>query len=265
MVDSSLTKQQVVESLYQYLESVLNEHQKRSQNMQLYQSVMKLAAWQSERLVSTYEDMMHMPRYTEAMHFFRCDMYAPKDFSRRDLEAQKVLPMMTKIVPAHMVETLESVMELNALTMRLDTDLALALLNLGVIDAINGDNYAAAYRLCDNYKIRAYQIKLLIKLGQAVERYVHMPYISMTLKMMKKPASLLGLSELHEFFERGYSGFKQIGDSGEFLSEIKQREQQILENIFNSHPEPFTIKKNKLNSFWNSLFAQQPPQTVEHS
>lgn len=234
-------KNTIANSLSEHFEHVLSEHEKRRNDSELSHCLMQLAQWQSERLVKTYDDLINAPRYRQAMLFFKEDMYAPKDFSQRDMEAHKVLPMMKKIVPNKMLSTLSAVMELNALTMDLDHKLAMQLKEQGDIEQITEQNYAHAYRECDNYTERQYQIDLLVRLGQQVGRYVKMPYISMTLKMMTGPANVMGLGHLHDFFERGYAGFKKMGDTREFLRYIEQRETKILNNIYDSKSNPFDI------------------------
>lgn len=241
-----MSKHDITELLKAHLNTVAAEHEKRHNDPERQHAIMQLAQWQSNRLLETYSDLVAQPRYREAMLFFKEDMYAPKDFSKRDSEAQKVIPMMVRIVPSNMVETLESVMELNALTMQLDDQLAMAIKGLGHIEHITAEHYAEGYRVCDNYDTRVHQIELLVKLGQAVSKYVTMPYIATTLKMMGGPASMMGLSALHEFFKRGYGGFKKIGDTDAFLSEIQFREMQILNNVFANKEAPFCVGTHEI-------------------
>ncbi len=241
-------KQEKIQQLYAQMEKVLQDHQKRKTNPELEQDVLKLAEWQSQRMLRTYADMFATARYFPPMNFFKEDMYAPKDFSKRDLEAKKVFPVMSRVVPAGMVGTLALVMEVNALSMALDDRLAAALKQLGAIDAITPAAYGEAYRLCDNRAEREYQIELIVKVGQAVNRYVKFPYISGALKIMHKPAHMLGLGDLQDFLERGYEGFKHMGDASEFLLQIEDREGKILDNIFAGKDDPFDIDTIPLKS-----------------
>ncbi len=235
-------KQQNSQQLYAQLDKVLKDHQKRKTNPDLEKDVLKLAKWQSQRMLRTYADMFATDRYNPPMSFFKEDMYAPKDFSQRDLEAKKVFPVMSRVMPAGMVGTLALVMEVNALSMELDDRLAEALKELGLIDEITPAAYGEAYRRCDNRAQREHQIKLIIEVGKAVNRYVKFPYISGALKMMSKPAHMLGLGDLQDFLERGYEGFKHMGDAGEFILQIEDRETKILDNIFAAKDDPFDIE-----------------------
>lgn len=234
-------KQEKSEQLYAQLDRVLKDHHKRKQNPELEQDVLKLAAWQSQRMLRTYADMFSTERYNPPMTFFKEDMYAPKDFSKRDLEAKKVFPVMSRVMPGGMVGTLALVMEVNALSMDLDDRLAEALKGMGAIDDITPQSYAEAYRICDNKAEREHQIKLIIEVGKAVNRYVKFPYISGALKVMSKPAHMLGLGDLQDFLERGYEGFKHMGDATEFITQIEDRESKILNNIFAGQGDPFDI------------------------
>ena len=83
---------------------------------------------------------------------------------------------------------------------------------------------------------------LIIAVGKAVNRYVKFPYISGALKVMSKPAHMLGLGDLQDFLERGYEGFKHMGDAGEFILQIEDRESKILANIYAEKEDPFDIE-----------------------
>src|SRR5215213_671605 len=61
--------------------------------------------WQSRRLSTSYADIAAQPRYRAATGFFLQDLYGPKDFSRRDEEMLRILPTMSRILPASAVET----------------------------------------------------------------------------------------------------------------------------------------------------------------
>jgi hypothetical protein len=81
----------------------------------------ELKAWQSKRLAGTYADLASQPRYAAATRFFLEDLYGPKDFSARDEELLRIVPVMEKLLPAHAVETAALAIELEeALGRRLD-------------------------------------------------------------------------------------------------------------------------------------------------
>jgi hypothetical protein len=47
--------------------------------------------------------------------------------------------------------------------------------------------------------------------------------LSGMLKLMRGPAHLAGLGELHEFLERGFNAFRGMGSASEFLDGDRQQ------------------------------------------
>src|SRR5690349_6326141 len=94
----------------------------------------ELKEWQSERLKGTYADVALQPRYRAATSFFLEDLYGPKDFSGRDQAMLRIVPVMTRILPATALETASLAIELEALSEDLDQRTAAAL-PPGPIDA----------------------------------------------------------------------------------------------------------------------------------
>ena len=66
----------------------------------------RLRAWQAARLAKTHADLLASPQFSIAATFFLSDLYGPKDFSERDAEMEKVLPIMTTMLPVSGLRTL---------------------------------------------------------------------------------------------------------------------------------------------------------------
>ena len=56
----------------------------------------RLADWQARRLRMTYADLAADPRYSAAIEFFQNDLYGAADFSRRDADLARVVPVMVQ-------------------------------------------------------------------------------------------------------------------------------------------------------------------------
>ncbi|MGM0563360.1 MAG: FFLEELY motif protein [Pseudomonadota bacterium] len=235
-------KQRNAQKLYEQLSAAIERHRFRKQNPELDRQVRELAYFQANRLLKTYADLYRSDSYRKAVLFFTDDMYGPKDYSQRDMDAKKVYPLMSRVLPASMIGTLATVMELNSQTMALDEAMVKELNQLGGTDDINEENYAEAFRRCDNREARDRQLKLVIQVGKELERYVRMPYVSGALKLARKPAHLLGLEALQDVLERGYSCYKDMGKADEFLFQIEDRESKIMDNIFAGRERPFDIE-----------------------
>jgi len=221
-------------------------HREALHQQPLKEHIELLGDWQAERLKLTHADLYHNPRYHEALDYLLKDLYAPKEFSRRDSDVERVFPVMVKLLPDHALGTIAGLVELNLLSQQLDLQLAQALfLTLGVRE-ITEENYAQAYRLCDNRTQRLHQIQLFTNIGRDLERYVGSRLLSMTLKMTERPAYMAGLGELHGFLSRGFHSFRAMGGVEELLDRIIQRELQILERIHSGDSTPFGLPKPML-------------------
>ena len=101
--------------------------------------------------------------------------------------------------------------------------------------------YAEAYRRCGKRAQRELQLKLIGEIGEALAALVRKPLIHDALRLMRGPAKLAGLAELHAFLEDGYNAFHTMGDSTEFLAAITTREEIILRQLFDGTARPFDI------------------------
>ena len=94
---------------------------------------------------------------------------------------------------------------------------------LGVEDTITPQLYARAYRICDNYDERAYQIELIVKIGHMVETTTKIPMIATLLKVARRPVTSAGWGDLHKGIERGFTAFQRMHGAQEFLGAIQER------------------------------------------
>ncbi|MEM6638540.1 MAG: hypothetical protein AAF610_01420 [Pseudomonadota bacterium] len=201
-----------------------------------------LARWQVDRLSVTYADYHKTKRYRAALDFFLTDIYGPTDFSQRDSDIERVYPLMVKVLSVDAIESLAQALELNALSMALDRDLAGALTdNLGLdpaggLDALTPEMYAKAYRICDNYEERQRQIELAVEAASTLEAAVQKKMIYLTVKVARAPAKAAGFGELQSFLERGLAAFKKMKGSYRFLDALAERERHVLDALFDDAP-----------------------------
>ena len=205
----------------------------------------RLRAWQADRLERTYPDLLADPRYRPAAQFFLEDLYGPKDFSERDDEVARILPAMTRILPASAIRTFGLAIELDCLSERLDA----ALLDRlragrapGAAVAIDASRYATAFRACANRAERERQIALVGEIGVALDALARKPLIARAIGLMRAPAHAAGLGELHDFLERGFRAFRHMQGAREFLAVIERRERRLLERLFAGDPDPFRVE-----------------------
>lgn len=188
-----------------------------------------LRAWQAGRLARTYPDLMDNPNHGPAAAFFLSDLYGPKDFSARDTEVERILPMLVKALPLSGLSTLALAIELDALSEDLDANMVDALRRQGRISNIDDDAYVAAYREVGRRGARIRQIQLIVDTGEALEALSRKPLISGALTLMRGPAHMAGLGELHDFLERGFTTFKRMGRADRFLERIECEERRLMD------------------------------------
>lgn len=198
-----------------------------------------LREWQAARLSRSYPDLLASERFGKAAHFFLTDLYGPKDFSSRDEEVERIMPLMLSILPLSALQTLSLAIEVDALTEALDAAMVVELEKAGAIDAIDAEAYASAYRAVGRQLDRERQIDLIQSTGEALDRLAKKPLLTTLLRLMRAPAHLAGLGDLHEFLESGFDAFRHMGDAHEFLDIIETRERRVLENLFSGAAQPF--------------------------
>lgn len=199
------------------------------------EAILRLKAWQSDRLAGTYPDLLASPRYRAAAHFFMEDLYGPKDFSQRDADVERILPKLTALLPAAALSTLADAVELDELSEELDAKV-LAAHGHG---AISPQSYAAAYAQAATPAQRQRQIALIRSIGEALDRLTRIPLLLSTLKLMRGPAHMAGLSALQEFLEKGFVTVKDMRGVEQFLDIITRRETLLMERLFARDPDPF--------------------------
>jgi hypothetical protein len=196
----------------------------------------ELKSWQARRLAQTYADLSANPRYSKATAFFLDDLYGEKDFSSRDEAMLRIYPVMVRTMPAGAVEAAALAIEVDALSETLDRRMA-AVLAPG---PVSEGSYSRAYREAGTRAERLRQIELIGEVGRRLDVLVVKPLVHTTLKLMRRPARMLGMQDLQEFLEHGFEAFRHMGAADEFLATIASRETAILNRLFSGHPSPFS-------------------------
>lgn len=200
----------------------------------------ELRRWQAQRLERSFRRFLEDPERRPAARFFLTDVYGDHDFSRRNADIAKVLPLMQKLLPGALLETVADGIELGALTHAFDLRLAAELQRLAprrkrLDDAL----YAEAYRAVGLPRLRARQIDLVRRVGADLAEALGKPGIAALLKLSRGPAKAAGLGELQRFLEHGFDAFARLGDAGDFLDDIERSERRIAARLFASDPDPF--------------------------
>lgn len=201
----------------------------------LMPAIRAVQTWQCKRLLATHQDMYQQKRFKPAVEFFIDELYGPNDFSQRDQDIARIVPKMSKFLPEKALQSLASALHLNTISFELDFELAK---KLGDVE-INRDNYAKAYISCDNMTTRQQQIDYIRTLGNDLADVVKMKGISSLLFISRKPAKIAGVLALHEFLEKGFKAFKNLGNVEDFIFPVVNKEHQIMQQLANPNsPNP---------------------------
>jgi hypothetical protein len=222
--------------LIRQLERARALHEERAASPELAAALDRLALWQSRRLNATYADLGQEARYARAIVFFQTDLYGPGDFSRRDADLARVVPLMVRVLPDGVIATISDAMELSAMSRELDRALLEKLPPRAPLSVVT---YCAAYRWLANRGARERQIALIVAVGRALDRYVGKTLTRSALAAMRQPARVAGLSALQDFLERGFAAFRQMGGADEFLATVETRETALMTAIFDGDRAPF--------------------------
>lgn len=224
-----MNKEQLISTLRQQL-TIAKEHRSRSKtDPQFAQNITALKSYQAQRLRKTHADLLASPDTREASEFFLNKLYGAQDFSQRDNDIERMLPTMEKLFPTNALEVITNAIILDALTESLDTQMAN---QLG--SQFTEEQYNAAF-INTSQSDRQYQLKLVENVGSTLCMLVNVPLLGTTIKMMRGPAKLANLIQMHEFLENGFMVFKNTKNPRAFVSTLISRERKLMEDMYISH------------------------------
>jgi hypothetical protein len=193
--------------------------------------------WQQARLKRTYPDLAADARYGPATAFFMDELYGIKDSALRDRDLIRMYPTIKRVLPQFAYDAVSKALELDVISEEFDQLLAQ---KIGDVE-INESNYAEAFRDAGTMKDRLRQVDLMRAVGAELDVVVKKPLIYTTLRMLRTPARLAGLSNMQQFLESGFTAFKHMNGAEYFLETIATRETELIKRLFSAHPEPFDI------------------------
>jgi hypothetical protein len=216
------------ELILEQLRAVDAERQRWAASPELRAKVVALKAFQHQRFSNTYRDLLASPRYAAVARFFLDELYGPKDFSERDAQFARVVPALVRVFPKDVVETVMTLAELHALSEGLDTAVASAL-NAAKITAAD---YVQAWQRVGHAALRSKQIDLTLQVAASLDHLTGKPLVRSSLRLMRGPARLAGLSQLQQFLEAGFDTFRALRGAEEFITTVGVRERALASALF---------------------------------
>jgi hypothetical protein len=195
--------------------------------------------WQAQRLELSFNAFLQDPGTRPAARFFLNDVYGDHDFTRRDADIARVMPMMQGLLPQPLLASVADGIELGVLTHAFDLRMAAALERSSRSRRLDEASYAQAYRTVGLPRLRGHQIGLIHRVGQGLGTALRMPKVGSLLRFSRLPAKAAGFGELQGFLERGFDAFAQLGDIDGFLDQIDRSERAISRRLFAGDADPF--------------------------
>ena len=231
-----MKKVELAKRLEQQLRMVAAERREAKRDPALLAARVALKRYQSARLTNTHADLLANPNTRDAAEFFLEELYGSHDLSQRDLDLERIIPTLQKMLSHESLHTITEAIVLDALSERLDTAMARV---LGT--QFTEGMYVAAYRTATTHDEREQQLTLVQQLGDSLCELVTIPLLAVTLSIMKAPARLAGLGDLHQFLDRGFTTFKKMKKPAQFVDTIVGRERQVMTRIYDGRMDPFDV------------------------
>ncbi|MEE4330071.1 MAG: hypothetical protein V2J10_04335, partial [Wenzhouxiangella sp.] len=195
-----------------------------------------LQHWQRARLDATYADLRADDRHRAACEFFLDELYGGRNVHERDRQLARVVPVMRRFLPTHLLYAVGDAIRLQAVSLEFDVELARILSDRR---PIRQPAYAWAYREQGAWRQREEQIELIRELGELLDETVSRPMVHRLIRMMHGPAVVAGFGALQGFLRRGLDAFAEMGDATHFLDTIEGRERRALEAMHAGSEWPF--------------------------
>lgn len=222
-----MNKKELLESFKTNLAKAKELREAVKNNPELYAAKAALKKYQTERIKITHKNLLENEETKGAATFFLSEVYSDKDLSKRDQDLTSLIPIIEKTFPEKTLGTIAMAMELDHLTENLDIQMAM---HLG--QEFTEEEYTEAFKSIGSKEDRLRQLEMVQTLGDSLAGIVKIRGLFPLVKMMRKPARMAGLEEIHDFIEQGFGLFKDTKDPKAFITGIIDKERQIMEEIY---------------------------------
>lgn len=211
-------------------------HPRRPENASPALAVLR--TWQTRRLEASFADVLADPGMHAAGRFFLSDLYSDRDFSGRDRDVDRVMPIMQHLLPESLLRAARDAIELHVLSHALDLRMVRGM-ERRRLRRLDAKSYAEIYREAGLPRLRRHQIGLIVAVGRSLDAAVKRHGVHRLLRASRLPARATGLSELQRFLERGFDAFARLDGAERFLDRIASGEGEVSRRLFAGHPQPF--------------------------
>ena len=222
----------MADRIREHLQTVARLRAGRQADAGLAARVLALKTYQARRFEASYSDLLASPRYRAAARFFLEDLYGPQEFAERDTQFGRVVPALVRLFPHAVVETIEQLGELHALSEALDDAAARHLPGSNPAQPMTAAAYVQAWQGAGRHSARDRQIVLTQSIGRALDGFTRSRLMRGSLRLMRGPAQAAGLGSLQRFLEAGFDAFAAMKGADDFLRWVGERERALAAALF---------------------------------
>lgn len=199
----------------------------------LLMAVDSIKAFQAQRFMGTYADLLNNPIYAECANFFLHELYGCKDFKERDAQFARIAGAMEITFPPKVTDLAVVLAQLHCVTE--DLDVLMARCWAQSPELAFETRYRHAWRAVGQRDQREWQLATVIGIGKTLCELTRKRSIGLLLKIMRRPAELAGLGSLQIFLETGFDGFGKLSKNKKsvetFLNTIHERESNWMNSL----------------------------------
>ena len=122
-----MDKHEIVARLRRDLQAAVLERQLAAADPGSAAARVALRRFQAVRMARTHADLLAVAETSAAAQFFLDDLYGAHDFTQRDADIERIIPMMERMLPVSALRTIAEAIELDALSEALDREMAVLL------------------------------------------------------------------------------------------------------------------------------------------
>lgn len=223
--EESLTKQ-----LNRHLHAI-QTIQEIAKDGKLLSAIKSVQNWQKLRFLDSQQALFQNKQSNPAIVFLAAQLYQLENFNLAQRDPISTLPKLLKFMPKEANTFLVSMLELKALSLELDFELAQKLKH----SDINLTTYSNAYSQSSLLALRQAQIDALQKMCSELAYLTRIRGVSFLLFLYRKPASKLGVEALHNMLQQGVESFTLIDNKDEFIQALVSQETKFKQRMLSPY------------------------------
>ena len=207
-------------------------HQEYLGDPEVLQRYERFVTWQLEYMLPFYEDLRTTADRAAAVDFVVSDLTGI-NISERDQELAKVVPVMSRMLPAKALDVVAKATQLNARVLGINLSICHELYaDISIDTTITEAMYCSACRRASHLEECLELVHLTAEIGRSLDDVIRIPMMGLMLRAMRTPARLAGFGVLQVFLETGYKTFNALEDIDRFLDDMTVRMTEVFTRVF---------------------------------